>query len=386
MDGLVKRFAAVKDADLMFAIHRGVAYQRNMNDRAAPGINAAGENYFSHYDALKGSEVGKAIHDGRIRFVDSVVGPDRKVLDVGIGNGQFILTRPNTYGMDVNPVARKWLEAKKKNGLGLDHFDAFTFWDVLEHVEEPNEYFRKMGDGCYLFCSLPIMDDLTKVRESKHYKPREHLYYWTEKGFVDWMAMYRFRLFKAGHFETDAGREGIKSFAFIRDLPGYRQTLNQYMQMHSAAYGTSAHLFFDLIAKEVLRLNPSSVLDFGCGRGDLVAHFWKDGARRIAKYDPAIPQFKEMPDGAFDLVICNDVMEHILIGDVDKIFREIRDKSRRVIFTISLRPARAKLPDGRNAHVTLLTRAEWCNWIKDAFGGATTIDTGEDHLLMVKTF
>lgn len=385
MDAILNRFDAKPDGDLMLCVPRGVAWQRDMSFRAPPGVNAEGVNYFDHYGAFAGSDIGKAIHDARVTFVNDYVGQECPVLDVGIGCGEFIRARPNTFGIDVNPVAQDWLH---QNGLygRIDHFKAFTFWDVIEHVEAPNVYFKKMPKGSFLFTSLPIFGDLSGVRKSKHYKPGEHLYYWTEQGFIEWMEMYRFRLLAAEDFETAAGRDGIRSFAFVRDLPGYHETLDEYRKLHANAYGTTAYLYFDKIAKAVLELNPRSILDYGCGRGDLVAHFWNDGERRIAKYDPAIPQFKEMPDGDFELVLCTDVMEHILIADVDRVFREIRGKSRNAIFTISLRPARARLPDGRNAHVTLLSGSEWLRWIKDVFGRATSIDTGHEHLLMAKTY
>lgn len=386
MDELIRRFTAQQDRDLMLCVPRGVAYQADMTVRAPDGVNAEGVNYFDHYSAFAGASIGKVIHDGRVQFVNDYTGRECPVLDVGIGSGEFILSRPNTFGTDVNPKAQQWLSENGLAGLGFDAYKAFTFWDVLEHVDVPSNYFKRMPEGSFLFTSLPIFADLSDIRSSKHYKPGEHLYYWTEKGFVEWMAMHRFRLLEVRDFESEAGRDSIRSFAFIKNLPGYHDTLDQYRQIHCGAYGTTAYLYFDKIAKEAISLKPSSILDYGCGRGDLVAHFWKDGERRIAKFDPAIPQFKEMPEGEFDLVLCTDVMEHILIGDVDRVFREIRKKSHNVIFTISLRPARARLPDGRNAHVTLLSASEWMCWIKDVFGEAIRTDTGYDHLLMVRTW
>ena len=53
-------------------------------------------------------------------------------------------------------------------------FNAFTFWDVLEHVENPESYFGWMRDGAVVFVSLPVFDDLNQVRASKHYRPNEH--------------------------------------------------------------------------------------------------------------------------------------------------------------------------------------------------------------------
>lgn len=386
MDLILKRFDAVPDRDLMLCKSLGVAWQKDMSKRTYPGVNAEGVNYFDHYQAFEGADIGKAIHSGRVAIVNKYAGKDCQVLDVGIGSGEFIKSRPNTFGVDINPKATEWLKKNGYHGGDFSDYTAFTFWDVLEHVDVPDNYFKRMPDGCYLFTSLPIFKDLAKVRESKHYKPGEHFYYWTEQGFIEWMAMYRFRLLAVESFESDAGRESILSFAFKRDLPGYHDTLAQYQEMHANYYGASAYLYFDAIAKEVMALNPKSILDFGCGRSDLVAHFWKDGARRVAKYDPAIPQYKEMPEGKFDLVLCTDVMEHIQIHDVDRILNEIKAKSQKALFTISMKPARAKLPDGRNAHVTLLNADEWARWVGSVFGKVHLIKTQWDHIIMLRTW
>lgn len=344
-----------------------------------------GADYWNKCAGYEDKEIALAINAGRIAMVDKYVGAGAPVLDMGIGCGEFIKKRPNTYGYDVNFVAIKWL---KDAALWLELRDAaaFTFWDVLEHVEEPNKYFAQMQEGVHLFASLPVFENLERIRESKHYRPGEHLYYFTPQGFVDWIALYRFRLLEQDDYETRAGRESIASFAFVRDLPGYHQTVGQYREIHGAAYGTTAYLYFDDIVREVLAAKPMSVIDYGCGRSDLVAHFWRDGHRRIARYDPGIPQYEIMPDGTFDIVLCMDVMEHILMPDVERILKEIRNKSGKALFTISLRPARKKLPDGRNAHVTLLTEAEWTRWVQSVFGVANKVPLQWDHILMLKTW
>lgn len=386
MDELIARFDAADDADLRLCHGRGIAYQRDMSVRAPKGVNAAGVDYFDHYTAIEGAEIARKINAGRVAIVDKFAGVGAHVLDTGIGSGEFIKSRENTFGRDVNRKAIAWLTEHGKLATDTTKFGAFTYWDVLEHIENPNDHFRRMPDNCLLFTCLPIFADLTRIRESRHYKPGEHLYYWMEQGFIDWMALYRFRMLERQAFEIDAGRDGVVTFAFRKDLPGYHETLAQYQEMHAKAYGTSAYLFFDAIAEQVVNLNPSSVLDYGCGRSDLVAHFWKDGARRVAKYDPAIPQFKEMPDGSFDLVLCTDVMEHIPMTEVEQVLSDVKSKSRNALFTISMRPARARLPDGRNAHVTLLNAKEWMRWIKSVFGRAERIPAQWDHVLMVKTF
>lgn len=211
------RFAAwvpgILDHDLVLLIDQGMAYQRDQSQ-----LVPYDEAYFRKCSGYEGQEIAEKLNAGRIDFVERHYGKG-PLVDIGIGSGEFIKKRPNTYGVDVNAVAQDWLF---KNGLwarNLRNFAAFTFWDVIEHIPDVTEYFSKICNGSYLFTSLPIFDDLTRIRESKHYRPGEHLYYWQEQGFVSWMWLHRFELLERSDFETKAGRESILSFAFRR-VPG----------------------------------------------------------------------------------------------------------------------------------------------------------------------
>lgn len=208
------RFAAwvkgIDDGELVLLFDQGMAYQRDQSQRVPYD-----EAYFNKCSGYEGQEIAEKLNAGRIAMVERHYGVGT-VADIGIGSGEFIRKRPNTYGVDINPVARQWL---KDNDLWADDlraFKAFTMFDVIEHCPDPTEYFGKMRDGSYLFASIPIFNDLTRIRESKHYRPGEHLYYWTEEGFVSWMRLHRFELLECSDFETKAGREDILSFAFIR--------------------------------------------------------------------------------------------------------------------------------------------------------------------------
>jgi hypothetical protein len=184
MDALISQFPADIDGDLMLCHAHGVAYQRDMSHRAEPGVNAEGENYFDHYAPMEGSGIASKLYAWRVEMVNKRVGPDAVVLDTGIGCGEFIKSRPNTFGQDVNPKGIQWLKENRKLREDMESFHAFTFWDVLEHVENPSDYFGRMPDGSHVFTSLPVFDDLSDIRSSRHYKPGEHLYYWTKAGFI----------------------------------------------------------------------------------------------------------------------------------------------------------------------------------------------------------
>lgn len=214
MDSFVAGFAAVADRDLMLCPENGCAYQADMSSPVSYD-----DAYFDKYVGYEGQDIARKINKGRVALVNQYAGGFTDVLDVGIGSGEFIKSRNHTFGIDVNPKAMAWLREKNRAASSLAGFRAYTFWDVLEHVEDPDKYFRQIVNGSYLFTSIPIFDDIARVRESKHYRPNEHFYYWTEAGLVDWMAMYQFHLLERSDFEVDAGRENIVSFAFRRLSP-----------------------------------------------------------------------------------------------------------------------------------------------------------------------
>jgi len=122
-------------------------------------------------------------------------------------------------GFDVNPVAQKWLDEREMGlnafGYGMPAtFGMITFWDTIEHVPNAREYLAACRDVVCI--SLPVFDQLEGVEKSKHYKPNEHLYYFTPWGLIGWMAAHGFRLLEYNRNETTAGRENIGAFAFQR--------------------------------------------------------------------------------------------------------------------------------------------------------------------------
>jgi hypothetical protein len=335
--------------------------------------------YLNKYVGYEASDIGKRINQARLKTVEQY--GDGALLDIGIGSGMFLKSYPDAMGYDINRAAVSWLRKKNRYSEDFNKFKAFTMWDVLEHCEAPEVYFKRFPIGALLFVSIPIFSDLGSIRQSKHYRPGEHLYYFTDEGFKFYMGLHGFELLGWNNLETKAGREDIGTYIFRKSPPSYHINIGQYQELHTRFYGSSSMLHFDVISKYILDSDIRSILDYGCGRSELACYFWADGKRKIERYDPAIPNFSIMPDGTFDLVLCNDVLEHIEMQDVDRVIQEIQAKGKKAIFTISTKPARAKLPDGRNAHVTLLTESEWMKWLLDYYDNVEKIDTGYDHIV-----
>ena len=125
MDRFIASLPAQPDGDLMLCRDEGIAYQADRSSLV---------NYdAAYYEKCAGhpQEIADRINAGRIGFVRKHFG-DGKAVDVGIGSGEFIRRRGNTYGHDVNPAGIEWL---KRNDLWVDKiagFGAATFWDVIE--------------------------------------------------------------------------------------------------------------------------------------------------------------------------------------------------------------------------------------------------------------
>lgn len=211
MDSVIAQWTAVPDGDLMLCPNFGVAYQADRSNLVA--YDAA---YYDKCASYEGQQIANRINDARIALVARHYGGGCAV-DVGIGSGEFIKRRPNTFGHDVNPVAIEWLKRNDLWAERLDWYGALTFWDVLEHVPDPGFYLRQAQLHAFVFTSLPIFDSLDQIRASKHYRPGEHLYYWTRQGFIDWMYAHGFIRLEVNDDETKAGRESIQSFAFKRN-------------------------------------------------------------------------------------------------------------------------------------------------------------------------
>jgi hypothetical protein len=172
-----------------------------------------GPDYWAKYEGYGKTPMGKAITACRAWFVGQCLKPDEQLLDVGIGSGDFVRSRPNTFGQDVNPVALAWLQGLDLLG-NYDEIPNYSFWDTLEHILDAKGVVAKIKNYC--FVSLPIFRDREHVLKSKHFRPDEHYWYWTEVGLINWFDEQGFALRRMTSIESVLGREDIMSYAFQR--------------------------------------------------------------------------------------------------------------------------------------------------------------------------
>lgn len=128
------------------------------------------------------------------------------ILDVGYGNGSFLKvcqkTIPNCYGYDVTnydiPNGVKFVE----NWTEIE-IDVITFFDVLEHLEDP--YILKNIKTKYVIISLPCCHYLSDewFYKWKHRRENEHLWHFNEKSIINFADSIGFELINSTNIEDN---------------------------------------------------------------------------------------------------------------------------------------------------------------------------------------
>ena len=136
-------------------------------------------------------------------------------------------------------------------------------------------------------------------------------------------------------------------------------------QVVNAFNDMEIHAFRELVKPIFVTAEAKTLLDYGCGGsdyeapgfdGDLSARQYF-GLDEVFRYEPArgLDQRRKA-----DVVVCFDVLEHIFIADVAEVVRELFSLAGRlVVANVACYSARAMLPNGENAHVTVRDPMWW---------------------------
>ena len=182
------------------------------------------ENYFEKYRKLAETPMGREITKSRIDLVKRHYAGD--VCDVGIGCGQFVESM-DCYGYDVNSAGIEWLKKRNKyRDIYRAPVGALSFWDVLEHIDEPEKAVAMAKD--WVFVSIPFFTSAEHITKSHHFRKDEHIHYWTHDGFIRWFRLNGFECEEFNDIESELGREGIRTYAFRRVNNADPVTTSQY--------------------------------------------------------------------------------------------------------------------------------------------------------------
>lgn len=139
----------------------------------------------------------------------------------------------------------------------------------------------------------------------------------------------------------------------------------QLSEMHQAGHFSNGKMAYGIVEKLLKKHKFESLLDFGCGKGDLIKLIEISYPNaKIAGYDPGYEEYNEFPMGKFDLVISTDALEHVEPAYLDKTLQELGERiDKYALIRIACYPAVKKLPDGRNAHLIVQSPGWWRNKI-----------------------
>jgi Methyltransferase domain len=173
------------------------------------------KDYADNYEKYSHSAVNDNLMLFRLGMVARYVPCGSRLLDFGTALGIFLEFAQPYYkceGIEPNTEAVKLARVGPiHSGLnGLGKFKAITFFDVLEHIEEPKELLRLMKirylePRGYLFITTPNAECVTTaaaVASWKHYKPKEHLFLYTKNSLSAIMRRLGFEVVHWGHEES----------------------------------------------------------------------------------------------------------------------------------------------------------------------------------------
>jgi hypothetical protein len=143
----------------------------------------------------------------------------RLVLDYGCGCNYLTAYAPAGITVDSYDIGVYTLEVCPPTGIRHDHYDLTCLFDVLEHVDWQNAPDRLMlaalAASEYVAVTVPVPPPGTDLPTWKHYKPGEHLTYFSEASLLCFMAARGFLPLRWGQPECPP-RQDIHSFLFRR--------------------------------------------------------------------------------------------------------------------------------------------------------------------------
>ncbi|MBR3622280.1 MAG: methyltransferase domain-containing protein [Selenomonadaceae bacterium] len=142
--------------------------------------------------------------------------------------------------------------------------------------------------------------------------------------------------------------------------------INLYRKKHEnkVSYGRGATYLMPQIILFIDLIKCTSILDYGCGKGDLVRALQiKYPNMNVVGYDPAVSEYAAFPYEKFDFIICTDVLEHIPENELNTVIEKMSHLSSNIFFHLHHAEAAEKLDNGENAHCTIKPR----EWYHDLF-------------------
>ncbi len=167
----------------------------------------------------------------RAGYVSRFLENNSKVLDIGCGNGRFLLSLLRyggyeLYGTELEgksadrasriPQIKLKKGALGENDFSKETFDVITLFHVFEHLAEPertidiiSKILKKEG---VLVMSFPNIDSIqSRIFKGRwlHLDPPRHLFFFTPKDFIELMKNRGFKLIRQKYFSAEQNPYGM---------------------------------------------------------------------------------------------------------------------------------------------------------------------------------
>ena len=163
--------------------------------------------------------------------------------------------------------------------------------------------------------------------------------------------------------------------------------VEQYKLMHKSNDGMfpgqQTMFVKDYVSRMIELYGCKTILDYGCGKGYQYTRFnvhaeWNCS---VTLFDIGVDELSNKPSNSVDFVLSTDVLEHCETDFIPEILKELNDYADKcVLVSISTRPAKKTLPDGRNAHLTVKEPDWWISQIKSVADKPWVILFENDHI------
>lgn len=165
-------------------------------------------SYVIKYNRYEKTSVGEGLQRIRYGCVKKHL-PSGQLLDFGCGVGSFIkhcnLNGIKGTGFDINPYG----DYTDVNVL-LQDYDVMTFWDSLEHIENPVALIKGIG-AKYIFISTPSTEDYKgDLTQWHHYMPEEHCHYYNENNLKKLIELCGYTVIETNYDESELRKSGGK--------------------------------------------------------------------------------------------------------------------------------------------------------------------------------
>ncbi len=187
-------------------------------------------------------------------------------------------------------------------------------------------------------------------------------------------------------FDMEKAADEAGYTIYTEDHPSarYKKLVEMYQSMHEQGWtqanwsaeetfdGKSLERHIEPIAGLIKATGAETLLDYGSGKAKFYAPYPGDvpesrfkslkewGDVKVTCYDPGYEPYSGPIEPKYDGVICTDVLEHIPEEDIPWVLDKLFAHANKFVYAVAAcYPARKQLPDGQNAHCTVLEPRWW---------------------------